>query len=125
LKVKAFLALIIVVALCGLGLTLHRRSIACKERRFALIQRLETLKRDVHDTLTPGTKKDVVVRFLAKRNIHQTAEGDQVWGRIRTSGCAPFGCTSDAFFIVVRVDLDDAGTVKSEPTVSGIYTDCM
>jgi hypothetical protein len=123
--VKAFIALIVVVALCWIGLTLHRRSIACKQRRLALIQRLETLKRDVHDTLKTGTKKDDVLRFFAERNIHQTVERDAVWGSIRTSGCAPVGCASDAFFIGVRVDLDEAGTVKSEPTVSGIYTDCM
>ena len=126
MKAKAFIALIVVVALCWLGLTLHRRSIACKQRRLALIQRVETLKRDVHDTLKAGMKKEVVLRFFAERNTDQTPGGDdEVWGSIRTSGCAPFGCASDVFFIGIRVELDDAGTVKSEPTVSAMYADCM
>jgi hypothetical protein len=80
----------------------------------------------VHDTLKVGTKKDVVRRFFAERNIDQTpGREDEVWGSIRTSGCAPFGCASDAAFISIRVELDRAGTVKSEPTVTGMYTDCM
>ena len=124
-KTGAFVALIAAAALCWLGLTSHRRSIACKQRDAALTQRLDPLRHRAHDKLKVGTKKDDVIRFFADNGIPLTIEGHEASGTVRTLGCAPLGCGTDDFLIGVRVGLDDAGSVKSEPDVGGIYTNCL
>jgi hypothetical protein len=86
---------------------------------------MEALKRTAHDRLRIGTKRDEVIRFFAENGIPLTIEGDDASVSILTSGCSPFGCGSDAFLLGVRVKLDEAGNVKSEPDVGGIYTDCL
>jgi len=98
---------------------------ACKQRGAAYDARVETLDREAHDKLTIGTKKDAVIRFFTENGIPVTFIGNEASGTIYTSGCAPFGCGSDAALLGLRVEVDKAGTVVSEPSVGAFYTDCL
>jgi hypothetical protein len=40
-------------------------------------------------------------------------------------GCAPKGCGTDDVLLGLRVNVDAAGTVLSEPVVMGMFTDCL
>jgi hypothetical protein len=124
-KAGIVLATIVVVALCFLGLGLHRRSVACSRRQAALTTRFERLKHDAREKLQIGATQEDVLRFFAGNGLHSTIAGEDAYGQVSTSGCSPFGCGSDAFLIVVKVKLDEEGKVESEPDIRGIYTDCL
>ena len=105
---------------------LHRsRSATCKQRGDAYSARVETLKREAHEKLKIGTKKDAVTHFFAENGIPVTFNRDEASGTIYTSGCAPSGCGSDTALLGLRVKVDEAGTVVSEPLVGAIYTNCL
>jgi hypothetical protein len=86
---------------------------------------VETLKREVHEKLKIGAKKDAVIRFFAENGIPLSFSRDEASGTIYTTGCAPSGCGSDAALLGLRVKVDEAGTVVPEPVVSSLYTDCL
>jgi hypothetical protein len=86
---------------------------------------VETLKREAHEKLQIGTTKDAVSRFFAENGIPVTFNRDEASGTIYTSGCAPSGCGSDEALLGLRVKVNEAGTVVSEPVVGALYTDCL
>jgi hypothetical protein len=109
----------------SVGCLYRYRSAACKQRGASLDARIETLKREAHEKLKVGAKKDAVIRFFAENGIPLTFNGHEASGGVNTSGCAPSGCGSDAAYLYVEVKVDEAGTVISEPVVNAMYTDCV
>jgi len=107
------------------------RQYNCQRRNAAFGRQVETIRQDAHEQPKPGKKKSDVARFFAEHNIPFSIVGSEAFGTpeaigtLSTSGCAPFGCGSDAGVINVRVKLDEAGAVTEEPKVVGIYTDCL
>ncbi|PYU46881.1 MAG: hypothetical protein DMG53_10850 [Acidobacteria bacterium] len=108
-----------------LGLRYFRSQIDCKKLDAAFARQVENIKEDAHKRLKIGTKKADVARFFAELSISLTISGSEARGTLWTSGCAPFGCGSDSALIGVSVKLDPAGAVTEEPTLIGIYTDCL
>lgn len=100
-------------------------SAACKQRGAAYLARVEKLKKDAHQELKIGTKKEDVSRFFAENGIPLTLVEGEATGTIYTTGCAPSGCGSDDALLGLRVKVDKAGTVISEPIVGAIYTNCL
>lgn len=86
---------------------------------------MEKLKKDAHQTLKIGAKKQDVIRFFAENDIPVTFVEGEATGTIYTAGCAPSGCGSDDALLGLRVKVDDEGTVISEPVVGAIYTNCL
>jgi hypothetical protein len=121
----ATVGFVIVLLVNSVGCLYRCHSAACKHRGAALSARVETLKREAHERLKVGTKKDAVIRFFAENDIPVTFNGDEASGTVSTSGCAPSGCGSDAALLGLRVKVDEAGTVISEPDVGAMYTDCL
>jgi hypothetical protein len=123
LPATAGLALVLMVNLGGCLYRYH--DAACKQRGGAYSARVETLKREAHEKLKVGTKKDAVIRFFIENGIPVTFSRDEASGTIHTSGCAPSGCGSDAALIGFRVKVNEEGSVIAEPVVGAIYTDCL
>src|SRR5438128_747853 len=121
----ATVGLVIVLLINSVGCLYRYRSASCKQRGAALYARWETLKREAHEKLKIGTKKDAVIRFFAENGIPVTFSGHEASGTVYTSGCAPSGCGSDSALVGLRVRVDEAGTVISEPVVGALYTDCL
>ena len=121
----ATVGLVIVLLINTVGCLYRYRSATCKQRGDAYSERVETLKRESHEKLKIGTRKDAVIRFFAENGIPVTFNRDEASGTIYTRGCAPSGCGSDAALLGLRVKVDEAGTVVSEPVVGAIYTDCL
>jgi hypothetical protein len=109
----------------SVGCLYRYHSAACKQRGAEYKARVETLKREAHEQLKIGTKKDAVVGFFAENGIPVTFSRDEASGTIYTSGCAPTGCGSDAALLGLRVKVDEAGTVIAEPVVGALYSDCL
>src|SRR5882762_8732980 len=147
-------AIVVIVGVSWLGLRYFRSQIDCKKLSAAFARQVENIKEDAHERLKIGTKKaDVarffaehsipftisemvngmlcstkkadVARFFAEHSIPFTISESEAKGTLWTSGCAPFGCSSDSALIGVSVKLDPAGAVTEEPTVIGMYTDCL
>jgi hypothetical protein len=119
------IALVIVLLISSVGCLYRYHSAACKQRGAAYEARVETLTREAHEKLKIGTKKDDVARFFAENGIPVTFSRDEASGTIYTSGCAPSGCGSDDALLGLRVKVDKAGTVVSEPVVGALYTNCL
>jgi hypothetical protein len=122
----AIFAVLAIVGVSWFGL----RQYNCQQRNAAFRRQIETIKRDAHAQIKVGTKKPDVVQFFARHNIPFTISEFSISeslasGFTHTSGCAPFGCGSDVAVINVRVKLDEAGTAAEEPTVVGMYTNCL
>lgn len=98
---------------------------ACKLRERSYQERAEKLKADAHTALAVGTRKDAVVRFFEENGLPVTFTSSEASGTIHVLGCAPSGCGSDDAILGLRVKVDEAGTVTSEPVVGGIYTNCL
>lgn len=109
----------------SVGCLYRYHSPACKRRGAALNARIEKLKREAHEQLTIGTKKQAVVRFFEAHQIPVTFIGNEAIGTIKVSGCAPSGCGPDDASLRVLVKADENGTVVSEPDVGSIYTNCL
>ena len=99
--------------------------IRCREQNAALHERVERLRNDAHDQLRIGATKAQVVRFFEEHQMHVTFGYGNASGGYQTTGCAPFGCGADTAMIGVSVAVDAQGTVVGEPSVSGLYTDCL
>ncbi len=118
--------LILAAALAVLSFPFYRyQSAACKQRGAVYSARVEQLKRDAHEKLRFGTKKDAVIHFFEANGIPVTFVGGEATGTISVTGCAPAGCGSDNALLGLSVKVDDAGAVLSEPTVGALYTDCL
>jgi hypothetical protein len=122
---RAVLAAVAVAMLCGLMAGCRYRSTACKQRGAAYQARVKGLERAAIDQLKIGTKKEDVVRFFAENKFPISFDRSSATGTIYTLGCSPNGCGTDEALIGLRVDLDEAGSVKSKPVVVGIYTNCL
>lgn len=83
-------------------------------------------------SLKPGTKKADVTAFFASEKIpmgfYKIAGQNAASGQIFITGlteCASVACGDDSALIGVRVDVDENGTVVSDPVVVGMYKDCL
>ncbi len=106
----------------------------CKQRAADFEARVNRIKADAKATLKPGTKKADVASFFASENIPVTFfsadpdRGQEAEGTIYVTGdaaCSSGACGDDSALIGVRVELDENGTVQSDPVVVGMYTDCL
>ena len=73
-----------------------------------------------------------MIRFFTSEGIpvtfDQIAERDEATGTIFVQGdaaCGSLACGDDSALIGVRVDVDENGTVVSQPVIVGMYTDCL
>ena len=117
--------MVVIVGVGWLGQRYFRSPSDCKKHSAAFARQVENIKEDAHERLKIGTTKANVARFFREHNIAFTISESEARGTLRTSGCAPFGCGSDAALIGVSVKLDRAGAVTEEPTVIDMYTDCL
>jgi len=104
----------------------------CKQRSADFQARVERIRADAKASLRIGTKKADVIRFFAAEKIpmdsYRMAGQNVVQGQIYVTGlpeCATVACGDDSAMIGVRVDVDENGSVVSEPVVIGMYTDCL
>lgn len=119
------IAIAVAIALVGGGTWFAVKHYKCESRNAALSRQIENIKSDAHDRLKVGTSKADVSRFFAEHRIPFNFAESEAIGTLRTSGCAPLGCGTDSAIIGVRVKLDGAGVVAQEPSVGGMYTDCL
>jgi hypothetical protein len=117
-------AVTVIVVIAGLSL-FGLREYRCKLRGEAFARQIESLKRDAAEELKIGTNKTDLARFFAEHKFPFAILESEAYGSLRTSGCAPLGCATDAAFIGVRVKLDGGGTVTEAPKVFGMYQDCL
>ena len=116
-------AVVILVIACGSWFGLKK--IKCRQRGAVFARRVESIRQDAHGRLKIGTKKPDISQFFLEYGIPFEILDSEAIGTLRTSGCAPLGCGTDSAIIGVRVKLNAAGTVTNEPTVVGMYTDCL
>ena len=114
----------VIVVVAGLAL-LALKEYRCMLRGAAFARQGESLKRDAAKELKIGSNKNDVARFFTEHKIPFAILESEAYGSLRTPGCAPLGCGTDAAFIGVRVKLDEAGTVTEVPKVFGMYQDCL
>jgi hypothetical protein len=133
--ISAFLGLLLLTMLVGCeGCLFYRyHSSACKQRGAQYAAKAEKLKRDAHESLKIGTKKEDVIRFFKENGLpvdfvklpEPSGKVYEATGTIHVTGCAPSGCGSDDASLGLQVKVDEAGSVIAEPVVGGIYTDCL
>jgi len=94
--------------------------------------RVKRIEANAKMSLKPGTKKADVTAFFASEKIpmgfYKMAGQNEASGQIFVTGlteCASVACGDDSALIGVRVDVDENGTVVSDPVVVGMYTDCL
>ena len=130
----ATVGLVIALSISSVGCLYRYHSTACKQRGAQYAARVEKLKKDAHETLKIGTKKQDVIRFFKENGLpvdffkvsyERSGRVYEATGTIYTTGCAPSGCGSDHALLGLRVDVDEVGTVISEPVVGAIYTNCL
>ena len=104
----------------------------CKQRAADIGARVKRIEANAKISLKPGTKKADVTTFFASEKIpmdsYQIAGRNEVSGQIYVKGlaeCASVACGDDSTMIGVRVDVDENGTVVSDPVVVGMYSDCL
>jgi hypothetical protein len=104
----------------------------CKQRGADFQARVKRIEANAKISLKPGTKKADVTSFFASEKIpmdsYQIAGRNEVSGQIYVKGlaeCASVACGDDSALIGVRVDVDENGTVVSDPVVVGMYTNCL
>lgn len=104
----------------------HYHPAGCEKVTDVATAREEALKREALESLKIGTKKDAVIRFFESQKIPVRFDRNEAIGEIHIhGGCAPKGCGTDDLLLGLRVDVDAAGTVLSEPVVVGMFTDCL
>ena len=104
----------------------------CKQRSADFGARVKRIEANAKISLKPGTKKADVTSFFASEKIpmgfYQIAGQNEVSGQIFVTGlseCSSVACGDDSALIGVRVDVDENGTVVSDPVVVGMYTNCL
>jgi hypothetical protein len=126
-RVAIVAVLVVILGVSWFGL----RRYNCQQRNAAFGRQIETIRQDAPAQIKRGTKKSEVALFFAEHSIPVSFVGSEAFGTpaaigtLTTSGCAPFGCGSDVAVVNVRVKLDEAGAATEEPTVGGIYTNCL
>jgi len=131
-KHKPIAALLVIVAVISaawyafLFYSLHKyETPECKQRGAALAARLDKLKQDAREDLKIGTKKDEAIRFFSGHELRVRFSAGEAIGTLQVKGCSPSGCGTDDAILSLRVNVDVAGTVISEPTVVSMYADCL
>jgi hypothetical protein len=124
-RIPASVVLVVPVVMVLVSCDARYHSTACKQRGVAYAARVEKLKKDAHQNLKIGAKKEDVTRFFAENGIPLSFFEGEATGTIYTTGCAPSGCGSDDALLGLKVKVDEAGTVISEPVVGAIYTNCL
>ena|ERR1043166_3814223 len=119
------ISLVAAITAAYFGLKQYRSHADCKQRQARLARQIESIRHDAQEQLKVGTKKLDVISFFEGHNIPLAMRGSEASGTLLTFGCAPFGCGTDDALIGVRVELDELGTVKQEPKVVNLYTDCL
>jgi hypothetical protein len=119
------MVLVAVLVSCDACVLYRYHSKGCKQRAAAYTARVEKLKKDAHQNLKIGTKREEVIRFFAENGIPLSIVEGEATGTINTKGCAPSGCGSDDALLGLKVKVDRAGAVISEPVVGAIYTNCL
>jgi hypothetical protein len=104
----------------------------CKQRAADFTAKVELIQRHAKNSLKVGTKKEDVVRFFASESIpltfDQIVRDQEAMGTIYVKGlpeCESMACGDDSALIGVRVKVDADGTVLSDPSVVGMYADCL
>lgn len=104
----------------------------CKQRAADFNAGVKRIEAKAKISLQPGTKKAEVINFFASENIalnsYKVAGRNEVSGQIYVTGlpeCASAACGDDSALIGVRVDVDEDGTVVSDPVVVPMYTNCL
>ena len=104
----------------------------CKQRAADFEAREKRIEANAKISLKPGTKKADVTAFFASEKIpmdsYQIAGRNQISGQVYVKGlteCSSVACGDDSAMIGVRVNIDENGTVVSDPVVVGMYTDCL
>ena len=104
----------------------------CKQRAVDFQARVKRIEANAKMSLKPGTKKADVTAFFASEKIpmgfYKMAGQNEASGQIFVTGlteCASIACGNDSALLGVRVDVDENGTVVSDPVVVGMYTDCL
>jgi hypothetical protein len=126
-KVAIVAGLVASAGVCWFAL----RQYNCQQRNAAFGRQIETLKQDARTQIKLGATKSDVARFFTEHSIPFSIVGSEVFGTpeaigtLSSSGCAPFGCGSDAGVISLHVKLNEAGAVIEEPKVVGLYTNCL
>jgi hypothetical protein len=121
----ATVCLVVMLPISSADCLYRYRSTACKQRGSVYSAKVEKLKRDAQEKLRVGTKKDAVIRFFDENGIPVTFSRHEASGTIYTTGCAPSGCGSDAALLGLRVEVDETGTVLSEPVAGTLYTNSL
>jgi hypothetical protein len=118
---------IVIALLLGFGsCPPHYHPVGCEKVTGAATARVDALKREAHEGLKIGMKKDAVIRFYASQTIPLTFDRHQASGEIYIhGGCAPKGCGTDRLLVGLRVNVDAAGTVSAEPDVVTFFADCQ
>ncbi len=105
---------------------------ACKSRAAQFNARVESIRQEAKSSLRIGAKKDDVARFFASENIpvsfNQVAGHNVASGEVYVAGipeCANVACGDDSALIGVRVNVDENGTVISNPVITSMYTNCL
>ncbi len=104
----------------------------CKDRTAQFSARVESIRQHAKGSLRVGATRDDVARFFASENIpvsfYRVAGHNVASGQVYVAGipeCANVACGDDSALIGVRVDVDENGTVISDPVVVSMYTDCL
>ena len=104
----------------------------CKQRAADFEAREKRIEANAKISLKPGTKKADVTAFFASEKIpmdsYQIAGRRMISGQVYVKGlteCSSVACGDDSAMIGVRVNVDENGTVVSDPVVVGMYTDCL
>lgn len=118
---------VVIALLLSLGSCVpHYHPAGCEKVTDVATAREEALKREARESLKIGTKKDAVIRFFESQKIPVRFERNEASGEIYIhGGCAPKGCGTDDLLLGLRVDVDAAGTVLSEPVVMSMFTNCL
>jgi hypothetical protein len=100
---KRTIVIVSAIAVVAVLIWLGRRHYNCERRSSAFNRQIESIKVEAHERLKPGTKKADIKRFFVERNIPFFIYENEFRGTLQSSGCAPFGCGTDAAIIGVSV----------------------
>jgi hypothetical protein len=123
---SATVALVFLLLIDSIGCFRNHRSVNCMRDGDASNLKVETLKREAHERLKIATKKDAVIRFFADSTIPVTFDRKEASGSIYIVGaCAPKGCGTNRVLLGLRIGVDEAGTVVSDPVIVAFFADCV
>jgi hypothetical protein len=115
-----FSVVVVILAVAGTSV------LTCIRRGHVLQVKEEVLHREALAKLRVGAGNEEVTRFFDVHGMKVQFAFGEASGTVLTTGCAPFvGCGDDSALIGLRVRVDSAGTVTSQPVVVAMYTNCL